>query len=49
MNTDAFKVYSADLNKAKTDIDFLSSKAGVHDTEINYLEKTRGYIENQIV
>ena len=36
---DAFKIYSSDLNRVKTDVDYLSSKTGIHDTKLNYIEK----------
>jgi len=36
---DAFKIYSLDLNRVKTDVDYLSSKTGIHDTKLNYIEK----------
>lgn len=36
---DAFKIYAADINKVKTDVEFLSGKTGIHDTKINNIEK----------
>ena len=36
---DAFKIYAADLNKVKTDVELLSGKTGIHDTKINNIEK----------
>ena len=36
---EAFSIYAADVHKIRTDIDYLSSKTGIHDTKLNNIEK----------